>query len=67
MENGKISITLDREDVERISTLMGKMHHYTIGAILSTNGECADKDDVNVTEVSAFKLFAAIKNALKSE
>ena len=67
MDSNTISITLDREDAERISTLIGRMHHYSIGAILSTNGECADKDDVNAAEVSAFKLFAELKTALDNE
>lgn len=67
MKRNTIMITLDREDAERLSDLLGKMHHYTIGVILSANGECAADDDVNATEVSTFKLFATIKNALDNE
>jgi hypothetical protein len=67
MKCNTIPITLDRGDAERLSDLFGKMHHYIIGAILSTNGECVPKDEVNETELSAFKLFAAMKNALDNE
>lgn len=67
MENRKISITLDREDAERISNLVGKMHHYAIGTVLGSGAEYIDEDEVTDTEVSAFKLLAAIRNALKSE
>ena len=67
MESNNISITLEREDAERFATLIGRMHHYSIGTVLGFGQEYIDESDVVEAEVSAFKLLAALTNALKSE